>query len=254
MRGLVPVEIAIVLVIAILPLPDPIPVAIPLVVAASLAKWIRGASWSDVGSANGFHALVGLAAGIAGLVLALVGGTPIVEALTSRTVEWSVNAVVRGNFAMLGGVVIFAAMASLCMEAALRGWIVERALELSSRGGASRADASRDGDASRDDASRDGDASRDDTSHDGDASRGGIGRDAPRDRIPSSQIAIAVLVGAFAEAVVTPGDLTVRIGAAIYGIGLGWLYVASKRNVIVPILARMTFTVVLVILEGMRVV
>lgn len=201
MRGLVPAEIAIVLVIAMLPLPDPIPLAIPLVVAASIAKWVRGASWSDVGSANGFHAMVGLCAGIAGLLLGLLGGTPLVEALTSRAVEWSSNAVVRGNFAMLGGVVIFAAMVSICMEAALRGWIVERVLELA----------------------------------------------------PSQKV-LAVLVGAFAEAIVTPGDVTVRLGAAVWGIGLGWIYVAAGRNVIAPIVARMTFAVVLVILEGMRVV
>ena len=45
-----------------------------------------------------------------------------------------------------------------------------------------------------------------------------------------------------------------RVGAAVWGVGFGWIYVAAKRNVIAPMLARMTFTVVLVILEGMRVV
>lgn len=210
MRGLVPAEIAIVVIIALLPLPDPIPLAIPLIVAASIAKWIRGASWSDVGAANGFHALVGLGAGIAGLVLALIAGTPLVESLTARTVEWSSNAIVRGNFAMLGGVVIFAAMVSACMEAVLRGWIVERVLELAPRT----------------------------TSRD----------------IRSSHVVLAVLTGAFAEAIVTHGDLAVRLGAAVWGVGLGWIYVAAKRNVFAPMLARMTFTVVLVILEGVRVV
>jgi len=102
---------------------------------------------------------------------------------------------------MLGGVVIFAAMVSLCMEAALRGWIVERVLELA----------------------------------------------------PSQKV-LAILVGAFAEAIVMPGDLTVRIGAGVWGIGLGWIYVAANRNVLAPILARMTFVVALVILEGMRVI
>ncbi len=229
MRGLVPVEIAIVLAIAIVPWPDPLPLAIPLVMAASLAKWIRGASWSDVGAANGFHALVGLAAGIAGLLLALIAGTPLVESLTARAVEWSTNAVVRGNFAMLGGVVIYAAMVSACMEAALRGWIVERVLELSTSRGSTVL------------ASREGLASPARTSREG---------------LPPSpaHVVLAVLVGAFAEALVTQGDLTVRIGAAIWGIGLGWIYVAAKRNVIAPMLARMTFAVVLVVLEGMRVV
>lgn len=199
MRGLVPLEIAIVVAIAVIPWPNALPLAIPLVVAASLAKWVRGGSWGDVTAAN--NALVGLAAGIAGLGLALLIGTPLVETLVSRTVEWSANAIVRGNPGMLGGVVILAAMMALCMELALRGWIVDRVLEL-----------------------------------------------AP------GQTVLAVLVGACAEAIVTPGDATVRIGAAIYGIGLGWMFVAAKRNVLVPLLARMTFVVVLVILEGLRVV
>ena len=120
MRGLVPFEIAVVLVIAMLPLPEMFPVAIPLVAAGSIAKWIRGASWSEVGRANSFAALVGLGAGLAALVLALLGGTPIAEALTSRMVEWSTNATVRGNVAMLGGGIILAAMVAICMEAALR--------------------------------------------------------------------------------------------------------------------------------------
>lgn len=204
MRGLVPFEIAIVIVIALLPLPEPIPIAMPLIVVASIAKWVRGASWGDVSRANSFHALVGLGAGIAGLVLALVAGTPLVESLSSRTVEWSTNAVVRGNVSMLGGVIIFAAIMSACMEAALRGWVVERVLELA-------------------------------------PGRAGVP-------------VLAVLVGAFAEAIVTPGDLTVRIGAAVWGVGFGWLYVASQRNLIVPMIARMVFTVTLVILEGIRVV
>ena len=50
-----------------------------------------------------------------------------------------------------------------------------------------------------------------------------------------------------------PGDLTVRLGAVIWGIGLGWLYVAAKRNVIVPIVARMAFAIALVVLEGLQI-
>ena len=201
MRGLVPVEIAVVVVLALIPFPDPLPIAIPLMMAGSIAKWIRGGSWADVTAASSMHALIGLGAGIAALLLALIGGTPLVEALTSRAVEWSTNAVVRGNVPMLGGVIVYAAIVSLCMELALRGWIVDRVLELS-----------------------------------------------PRNTV------IAVLVGAFAEAIVTPGDAAARIGAGVFGIGLGWMYVAAKRNVLAPMLARMTFAIALVILEGLRVV
>jgi hypothetical protein len=251
MRGLVPFEIAMVLALAVVPLPEPIPIAIPLIVVASLARWIRGASWSDVGAASGFGALVGLGAGIAGLVLALIAGAPLVEAMTSRVVEWSTNAVVRGNFAMLGGVVIFAAMASACMEVALRGWIVERVLDLSSRTSSFDSRASIDSHAS---GSRDAHVSGSRDSHDSPVSHASLDSYAPRTSIRSMHVVLAILVGAFAEAILTPGDLTVRVGAAIWGIGFGWIYVAAGRNVIVPMLARMTFTVVLVILEGIRVV
>jgi hypothetical protein len=195
-------------VLALIPFPDPLPIGIPLIIAASLAKWLRGASWADVTAANGMHAVIGLGAGVAALLLALIGGTPLVEVLTSRAVEWSTNAVVRGNMGMLGGVVVYAAIVALCMELALRGWIVDRVLEL-----------------------------------------------APRSSAPgTSHVVLAVLIGAFAEAIVTPGDAAARIGAGVFGIGLGWMYVAAKRNVLAPMIARMTFAIVLVILEGMRVV
>ena len=67
------------------------------------------------------------------------------------------------------------------------------------------------------------------------------------------QTVLAILVGAFAEAIDTPGDLIVRLGAVTWGIGLGWLYVAAKRNVIVPIVARMAFAIALVVLEGLQI-
>jgi hypothetical protein len=206
MRGLVPAEIAIVLVIAIIAWPDPIPTAIPLVVAGSIATWVRGRSWGDVIAANGLHAVVGLAAGVVGLALALIGGAPLVEALTQRAVAWSANAVVRGNPAMLGGVVIYAAIVAVCMELALRGWLVERALELM---GSARSPG------------------------------GGV---------------FPVLCGGFAEAIVTPGDATMRIGAGLFGVGLGWMYVAANRNVLAPMLARVAFGVGVVVLEGLRVI
>lgn len=201
MRNLVPVELVALIAIALVPWPDPLPLAIPLVAAASIAMWVRGASWGDVCRADGTQAVVGVAVGIAALVLGLVAGTPLVEALGARTVEWSANAAVRGNTAVAGGVVVYAAMVALCMELALRGWVVDRVLGL-----------------------------------------------AP------GQTVLAVLVGAFAEAIVTPGDATVRIGAGVFGIGLGWMFVAAKRNVLAPMLARVSFAVVLVILETMRVI
>lgn len=201
MRGLVPAEIAIVIALALVPLPDALPIAIPLVIAGSIAKWIRGRGWGDVIAANGLHAGVGIAAGVAAVVLALLLGTPLVEAITQRAVEWSMFAVVRGNASMLFGIVIYVATVSLCMELALRGWLVERVVELS----------------------------------------------------PSSPVP-AVLCGAFAEAMVTPGDATARIGAGVFGIGLGWMYLAAGRNVLAPMLARMAFAIAILVLESFQVI
>ena len=86
-------------------------------------------------------------------------------------------------------------------ELALRGWIVERVLELSPR--------------------------------------------AP---------VLPILVGAFAEAVVTPGGVAVRLGAGVFGIGLGWMYVAAGRSVVAPMLARIAFQVGAVVLEALRLI
>jgi membrane protease YdiL (CAAX protease family) len=62
----------------------------------------------------------------------------------------------------------------------------------------------------------------------------------------------AILVGAFAEAFVTVGPLEARIGAFVVGAALGWMYVASGRNVAVTICARVAFQVGVVVLEAAR--
>jgi hypothetical protein len=66
--------------------------------------------------------------------------------------------------------------------------------------------------------------------------------------------ALAVLVGAIAEAIVQPGDATMRLGAFAIGIGLGWMYVAGGRSAVAPICARVAFAVGAVLLEALRVV
>jgi hypothetical protein len=65
---------------------------------------------------------------------------------------------------------------------------------------------------------------------------------------------LPVLVGAIAEGLVTPGDAWVRIGAVVFGVGLGWIYVASGRSAIASIAARVAFALGAVILEGLQLI
>ncbi len=211
MRGLVPVEIAVVLVAAAVSLP--IPVVIPLLVAGSLSLWIRGRSWTDVLKGPAHHAAIGAAAGALGLVLALLLGTPLVERVTGGAVQWSMYPIVRGSTSAALTVALLVGVGALASELVLRGWLVERVLEL---GGSP---------------------------------------------------VIAILVGAIAEALLVfpvahgdpgafaiGGDLTARIGAGMYGIAMGWMYVAGRRNAVGPICARGVFSLGALALEAFRIV
>ena len=200
-RGLVPIEIAAVLAIAVVPWPELLPLALPLVVVASLARWIRGRSWSEVVTGGSDRAAIGAVTGLAALGAALLVGAPIVEAVSQRGVEWSSFPIVRGNTAQLAVVLVMVAITAIASEMALRGWLVERVLELS----------------------------------------------------PGSPI-LPVLCGALAEAIVTPGELAIRLGAGLFGAGLGWLYVAGGRSLVAPVLARLTFAGTAVVLEGLRLI
>ena len=175
-RGLVPVEVAAVLAVAAIPLPDALPIALPLFVAASLARWVRGKSWSDVVRGPGSRAAIGAIAGLAALALAVVLATPLIEGGSQRAIEWAQFPLARGNAQMFVFASLQIVLVAIAWELALRGWIVERVLELS-----------------------------------------------------PGPATLPVLVGAFAEAVVVPGDAAVRIGAMILGLGLGAMYVAITR-------------------------
>lgn len=58
----------------------------------------------------------------------------------------------------------------------------------------------------------------------------------------------AVAIGAGAEALLADGTWN-RIGAACFGAGLGWMYVASGKNLAVPLCARLAFQLGCVALE-----
>ena len=196
-----PIEIALVLAIALIPWPQVMPVALPLVVCASISRWLRGRSFTEVLHGGAETAVIGALAGAVGLGLALVLGTPVVESLSLRAVEWSTYPIVRGSASQMAVVIVIVTISAIAAELALRGWIVERMLELS----------------------------------------------------PGPTV-LPILIGGIAEAVVTPGGISVRIGAALFGIGLGWMYVAARRSVIAPMLARITFQVGAVVLEALRVI
>lgn len=201
LRSLVPFEAAAVLAVALAPLPDAVPVALPLLVAGSLSRWLRRRTWSELLQGGGHLARASFVAGLAALALAVIVGTPFVERMSGRLVEWSAFPIVRGNPSQLVLVAMIVVAMAIASELALRGWIVERVLELS----------------------------------------------------PGPPI-LPVLLGAIAEAMVTPGDLAVRIGAGAFGIGLGWLHVAAGRNVLAPICARIAFGLGAVTLEALRLI
>lgn len=126
-----PIEVALVLAIALVPWPEGIPLGIPLVVAASVMRWLRGRSFAELFSGGALHAGVGALAGLVALGIAVLAATPVVEVLAARAVEWSRFPIVRGSGSQLGVVLMLVGIGALCAELAFRGWIVERVLELS---------------------------------------------------------------------------------------------------------------------------
>lgn len=198
LRSLVPFEVAVVLAAAVVPLP--VPAVVPLLIAASISRWVRGHSWGGVVHGPATYAAIGLAAGVAGLVLALAAATPLVERITDYAVQWSMYPVARGSAGTAIMVAIVVAISAVAAELVLRGWLVERVLEL------------------------------------------------------GGNPVLAVLLGAIAEGLVSEGDVTARIGAGVFGLGLGWMYVAGGRSVVAPACARLVFALGALALEATRMV
>jgi hypothetical protein len=201
LRGLVPVEVLALVAVAFIPWPERLPIALPLVVVATLARYVRGRSWEQLVRGPSAAASIGALAGLAALAIAVLAGTPLAEGAYERAIEWSQNPIVRGSGSRLLVVAIMVSVSAVAYELALRGWVVDRVLDF-----------------------------------------------APRARLA------AILAGGVAEALVTPGDLAARLGGLVFGVGLGWMYVAGGRSVTAPICARLTFSVGATFLEAMRVV
>jgi hypothetical protein len=198
MRSLVPFEVAVVVAAALVTLP--VPAAVPLLIAASISQWLRGRSWAQVTKGPAVYAAIGAAGGGLALGLALLVSTPLLEATTDYAVQWSMYPIVRGSSAQAIMVGIVVAVSAVAAELVLRGWLVERVLEL----------------------------------------RG--------------HRVIAILVGGFAEALISDGDLAMRLGAGLFGISLGWMYIAAGRSVVAPICARLVFSLGAVVLETLQIV
>jgi hypothetical protein len=126
LRALVPAELAAVAAIACVPMP--VPRVLPLLVVASASRWARSRAWGEV--ARPVFAGIAAAAGVIALAVAFVLGAPAVEAITGRAVEWSQFPIVRGSASSLLTIGMLVAATIIAAELALRGWLVERALEL----------------------------------------------------------------------------------------------------------------------------
>jgi len=137
-RGLVPAEVAAVLAAAIVAAWDPpplgaVPVILPLLVAASGFRWATGKSFAGV--TRGKYVSIGALVGIGALGLALLLGTPFAQALSDRPVVWAAYPLVRGNASAFLTFAVVVAAIGLANELVLRGWLVERVLELGGKPG-----------------------------------------------------------------------------------------------------------------------
>src|SRR5439155_25692763 len=96
---------------------------------AGVARWLRGRGWTDVVRGPASFAAIGAIAGVVALALAYAV-TPVVEVAAARDIDWSQFPLVRGSPSAVLTIGTLVAMMALATELALRGWIVERALEL----------------------------------------------------------------------------------------------------------------------------
>ena len=189
----VAVEAAAVVAIALVPL-GRIPAAVPLFAVASCSLWLRHRAWAE--RFAGGHGRIGALAGLVALAIAVLAGTPLLEAL-GEPVVWSAWPIVRGSGSQAFAVAVIVIALAIAQELALRGWIVERVLEL----GGSKL--------------------------------------------------VAVFCGGLAEALVAPEG---RIGAGLFGVGLGILYIGSGRSLTAPLAARIAFALGALVLEALRLV
>jgi hypothetical protein len=174
--------------IAVLPLGDTFPYAALLLVVATASRWARRRTWSELVASR--HSARTLVIGTASGAIAVTVAAPLIGAFSVTALDWWVRPALHDDVARIAAACSVLLATAVAFELSLRGWIIERMLELSP---------------------------------------------GP----PTLPIAVAAL----AEALVTPGPVASRLGVALFGAGLGLLYIACGRNVLAPLAARCTFVV-----------
>jgi hypothetical protein len=122
------IEVVCVLIVAVAPLPYALPLGAPLLVLAALSRWSRGRSFAErFAVPSRFVLLASLAAGV--VAVALTG--PLQRAFGVTAVEWWLVPATETGGPRLALVIAILLVDAVALELALRGWIVERMLELS---------------------------------------------------------------------------------------------------------------------------
>jgi hypothetical protein len=173
---------------------------IGMLVVASIAMWLRKRSWGTVLHGPPVLVALGAAAGLVGLALAIVVGTPLVESATEQAVQWSTYPIVRGSVRTFAVVALLAGVSALVGELAVRGCLLDYLLER---------------------------------------------------RVPP---AIAIGAGALIDAVIASGGVPARLGAGVFGIAMGWMFVAAGRSALPGVCARVAFAVGALALEALQIV
>jgi hypothetical protein len=129
LQKLVPFEVLAVAAIAVAPFGSTFPFAMPLFVVATASRWLRGRSWSErlVTPRAPRTAMVGALAG----ALAIAVATPLFGAFGVTAVDWWVLPALQGDGTQVALAVTVLLASAIALELALRGWIIERMLELS---------------------------------------------------------------------------------------------------------------------------
>lgn len=126
LRQLAPVEALAVIAIALAPVGYMFPFALPLLAVATTSRWLRGRSWTER-LVSPRMLVVGAIAGTIAITIA----APLFGAFGVTAVDWWVLPALRGDGSQVALALCVLLASAVALELALRGWIIERMLELS---------------------------------------------------------------------------------------------------------------------------
>jgi hypothetical protein len=127
-------ELAAVVVAAAASLRWPLVALIVVLAAGSVSRWARGKGWVEYGRpAAPMFTVAGAGLGLVALAGAVALASPALEALTTRSVDWTQLAAVRGNASVLLVAVLVVAAQAVALELGLRRWLLERVHDLGAR-------------------------------------------------------------------------------------------------------------------------